>query len=63
MKELVSLVCVFLSMAIVWFINPYVNEFIRENTSIYEKYRKAAGSLQERNTAHGQAVEKARLNL
>ena len=28
-KELVSLVCVFLSMAIVWFINPYVNEFIR----------------------------------
>ena len=29
-KELVSLVCVFLSMAIVWFINPYVNEFIRE---------------------------------
>ena len=28
-KELVSLVCVFLSMAIVWLINPYVNEFIR----------------------------------
>lgn len=35
-KEVVSLLCVFLSMAIVWFINPYVNEFIRENTSVYE---------------------------
>ena len=41
MKELVSLVCVFLSMAIVWFINPYVNEFIRENTSIYEKVQES----------------------
>ena len=40
-KELVSLVCVFLSMAIVWFINPYVNEFIRENTSIYEKVQES----------------------
>ena len=37
-KELVSLVCVFLSMAIVWFINPYVNEFIRENTSMTYYY-------------------------
>lgn len=35
-REVVSLLCVFLSMAIVWFINPYVNEFIRENTSVYE---------------------------
>ena len=40
-KELVSLVCVFLSMAIVWLINPYVNEFIRENTSIYEKVQES----------------------
>ncbi len=44
-KELVSLVCVFLSMAIVWFINPYVNEFIRKIHQFMKKYRKAAGSL------------------
>ena len=36
-KEIVSIACVFLSMSIVWFVNPYVNQFIRENTSIYEK--------------------------
>ena len=41
-KELVSLVCVFLSMAIVWLINPYVNEFIHQ---FMKKYRKVAGSL------------------
>ena len=40
-KELVSLVCVFLSMAIVWLINTYVNEFILENTSIYEKVQES----------------------
>ena len=44
-KELVSLVCVFLSMAIVWFINPYVNEFIRENTSIYEKVQESCQDI------------------
>lgn len=36
-REIVSLICVFLSMAIVWFVNPYVNQFIRETTPIYEK--------------------------
>ena len=35
-REVVSLLCVFLSMAVVWFINPYVNQFIRENTAVYE---------------------------
>ena len=43
-KELVSLVCVFLSMAIVWFINPYVNEFYSgKYNQFMKKYRKAAG--------------------
>ena len=35
-REVVSLLLVFFSMGVVWFINPYVNEFICENTSIYE---------------------------
>ena len=36
-REVVSLICIFLSMSIVWFVNPYVNQFIRETTSVYEK--------------------------
>ena len=40
-RQIKEPVCVFLSMAIVWFINPYVNEFIRENTSIYEKVQES----------------------
>ena len=51
-KELVSLVCVFLSMAIVWFINPYVNEFIRENTSIYEKVQGKLPGVLRRGIQH-----------
>ena len=35
-REVVSLFCVVLSMAVVWFINPYVNQFICENTSVCE---------------------------
>lgn len=35
-REVVSMLCVVLSIAIVWFINPYVNDFIRENTPVYE---------------------------
>ncbi len=34
-REVVSLFLVFFSMGVVWFINPYVNEYICENTSIY----------------------------
>ena len=35
-KEVVSALFVLLSFAIVWVINPYVNDFVRENTHIYE---------------------------
>ena len=38
-KEAVSMFCVVLSMAVVWFVNPYVNEFIRQNTPVYETVR------------------------
>ena len=36
-KEVVSALLVLISVALVWLINPYVNQFIRENTSVYEK--------------------------
>ena len=35
-KEVVSTLFVLLSFVIVWVINPYVNDFVRENTHIYE---------------------------
>ena len=46
-REVVSLLCVFLSMAVVWFINPYVNQFIRENTSIYENIQESCRQFVE----------------
>ncbi len=35
-KEVVSTFLVLLSIALVWVFNPYVNKFIRENTSVFE---------------------------
>lgn len=46
-KEVVSMFCVVLSIAIVWFINPYVNEFIRENTPVYEKIQESCSEYVE----------------
>ena len=34
-KEAVSTLLLFLSILMVWFINPYVNQFLRENTPLY----------------------------
>ena len=36
-KEVVSLVIVFITFALVWFLNPYVNRFIREVTPLETK--------------------------
>ena len=43
-KEVVSALLVLISVALVWLINPYVNQFIRENTSVYEKIQTAEGN-------------------
>ena len=43
-KEVVSALLVLISVALVWLINPYVNQFIRENTSVYEKIQTASGT-------------------
>lgn len=47
-REVVSLICVFLSMSIVWFVNPYVNQFIRETTSIYETVEESCQEFVEK---------------
>ncbi|MDO4340457.1 MAG: CvpA family protein [Eubacteriales bacterium] len=44
-KEIVSTFFVVLSIALVWVVNPYVNEFIRENTSVYEKAQQGCMEL------------------
>jgi hypothetical protein len=44
-KEVVSIFFVILSVILVWFINPYVNEFLRENTSVYEKVQEGCLTL------------------
>ena len=53
-KEVVSVLLVLLSVVVVWMINPYVNTFIRDNTSAYEKIQKVSedfvGSLTDGET-------------
>lgn len=46
-REVVSMFCVVLSIAIVWFINPYVNEFICENTPVYESIQESCRNMVE----------------
>lgn len=44
-KEIVSAIFIVLSMAVVWFINPYVNTFITENTPVYVSVQNACGDF------------------
>lgn len=44
-KEIVSAFFIVLSMAVVWFINPYVNTFITENTPVYVSVQNACGDF------------------
>ena len=46
-KEVVSVLLVLLSVVLVWMINPYVNTFIRENTSVYEEIQNVSESFVE----------------
>lgn len=55
-REVVSLLCVFLSMAVVWFVNPYVNQFIRENTSVYENIQAGCKQFVEEKEEASQAT-------
>lgn len=48
-KELVSLAIVFVSIALVWFLNPYINRFLREETLMESKIATETRSLIENN--------------
>ncbi len=44
-KEVVSIALVFVSIALVWFLNPYVNHFLREVTPIESKIEEQTRKL------------------
>lgn len=46
-REVVSTFFVVLAIVLVWFINPYVNDFIRENTPVYERIQEGCQDLVE----------------
>lgn len=46
-REVVSMFCVALSFGIVWLINPYVNDFLVENTPVYERIEESSRNLVE----------------
>lgn len=52
-RELVSTLFVVLAMVVVWFINPYVNDFLRENTPVYEKIQESFQSAAETQAGTG----------
>ncbi|MDO4519176.1 MAG: CvpA family protein [Eubacteriales bacterium] len=59
-KELFSLMFIFLSLVIVWFINPYVNQFLRENTSIKKTIEKNLDTYVESQMAEQEEVKEAK---
>lgn len=48
-KEIVSLVFLLFSLTLVWMVNPYVSQFIKENTMIYQKVQESSREIVERN--------------
>ena len=56
-KEIVSIFFVFLSIALVWVINPYINDFIRQNTPVYSMVQEGCRSI-----VQSQAGDAQRLN-
>lgn len=52
-RELVSTLFIVFAMVVVWFINPYVNDFLRENTPVYEKIQGSFQSAAEDKIGEG----------
>lgn len=56
-KEVVSTFLVLLSLILVWVVNPYMNRFIRENTSVYESVRSSCEELVSSRTDSLQGIK------
>lgn len=57
-KEIVSTFFIILAMLLVWVVNPYVNEFIRENTPVYEKVQTGCQELVEAQSGDAAGLNK-----
>ena len=44
-KEIVSFFFVFLALALAWMLNPYVNTFLMQKTSLYDKIQESCREL------------------
>lgn len=64
-REVVTMFFWVLSIALVWFMNPYVNDFLKENTPLYEfvqsSTRDYVESMLEGNTAAEEQEQSSRL--
>lgn len=56
-KEVVSALFLLLSIGIAWAVNPYVNEFIRENTPVYETVQEGCQNFVEAESEGGTSQE------
>ncbi len=61
-KEAVSTLILFLSVLLVWFVNPYVNQFLRENTPLFETVQETAQNVAGDIVDNGVASSKTELN-
>ena len=52
-KEAVSVLFVILSMVIVWFVNPYVNRFLTDNTPVYRMVEEGCRSFAQDHLPQG----------
>lgn len=58
-KEIVSTFFVILAIVVVWFVNPYVNTFIRENTPVYERVQHSFSEFVEEQMAEISTPDKS----
>lgn len=57
-KEVVSTFFLLLTMGIVWLINPYVNDFIKENTPVYTKIQENCREFIGMETEESETMDK-----
>ncbi|MBQ8305955.1 MAG: CvpA family protein [Blautia sp.] len=55
-KEVISMLFIFIAIAIVWFINPYVNQFLREHTPLEARLEESCLSAVEALPGAGQVM-------
>lgn len=56
-KEVVSMFFLLLTVGIVWMINPYINQFVKENTPIYSLIQESCRELINTETEEKQVID------